>query len=300
MNKRRMTIGLLSLLVIVGVVVGDISQPIVTDFDVSPKTGVSEGNRANISAYVSDSNLKEVDFIVVDTKNRVSTNSTVLFYYLNRSGISSVYADWWRARSYSATDGIRQTIVTRIIMTSCSTCLDNMAVVGIFKKNSTVPGVRALLWFNWSTDNLTNVSSLEHSDPLIDPSPLGIEDGNSTVRFGRLVMKAEGPLMFEASNFRYAIYGFGDRRNPHIISHTVPQDQYSVLVGAENSTSYSGNRSISEPISVETAYSDPGMSYDADGNGSVDKNEAIQAVMDYFSGEITRRHAIEVVISYFG
>ncbi|VVB85124.1 Uncharacterised protein [uncultured archaeon] len=40
-------------------------------------------------------------------------------------------------------------------------------------------------------------------------------------------------------------------------------------------------------------------SYDVNGNGRIDKDEAIQAVMDYFRGGITRQEAIEIVTAYF-
>jgi len=39
--------------------------------------------------------------------------------------------------------------------------------------------------------------------------------------------------------------------------------------------------------------------YDRNGNGRIDKNEAVQAVVDYFGGIITRQEAIEIVVSYF-
>lgn len=39
--------------------------------------------------------------------------------------------------------------------------------------------------------------------------------------------------------------------------------------------------------------------YDANGNGRIDRSEAVQAVMDYFAGIITRQEAIEVVMAYF-
>jgi hypothetical protein len=41
------------------------------------------------------------------------------------------------------------------------------------------------------------------------------------------------------------------------------------------------------------------MVYDVNSNGEIEKNEAIQAVIDYFAGVITKAHAIEVVMKYF-
>ena len=40
--------------------------------------------------------------------------------------------------------------------------------------------------------------------------------------------------------------------------------------------------------------------YDRDGNGIIDREEAIAAVVDYFAGLITKEEAIEVIVAYFG
>jgi hypothetical protein len=42
-----------------------------------------------------------------------------------------------------------------------------------------------------------------------------------------------------------------------------------------------------------------GAGYDTNGDGRIDRSEAIQAVMDYFNGLITRQEAIDVVMAYF-
>jgi len=39
--------------------------------------------------------------------------------------------------------------------------------------------------------------------------------------------------------------------------------------------------------------------YDSDGNGVIDKSEALDAIQDYFSEEITKAQAIEVLMRYF-
>ena len=45
----------------------------------------------------------------------------------------------------------------------------------------------------------------------------------------------------------------------------------------------------------------PGIAndYDADNNETIDRDEAIAAVADYFSGAITQEEALEVVRRYF-
>ena len=42
-----------------------------------------------------------------------------------------------------------------------------------------------------------------------------------------------------------------------------------------------------------------GDAYDVDGNETIDRDEAIAALADYFSGVMTREEAIEVVQLYF-
>ena len=39
--------------------------------------------------------------------------------------------------------------------------------------------------------------------------------------------------------------------------------------------------------------------YDANDDGTINKDEAITAVIDYFNGEITKEEAIEVILLYF-
>jgi len=39
--------------------------------------------------------------------------------------------------------------------------------------------------------------------------------------------------------------------------------------------------------------------YDTDSDDIIQKTEAIQAVMDYFDGDITKAQAIEVIMLYF-
>ena len=42
-----------------------------------------------------------------------------------------------------------------------------------------------------------------------------------------------------------------------------------------------------------------GIPYDDDGDGKISKEEAIAAVIDYFSDRTTKEHAIAIVILYF-
>ena len=54
-----------------------------------------------------------------------------------------------------------------------------------------------------------------------------------------------------------------------------------------------------EKIAYITVLFNP-LAYDENEDGEIQQMEAIQAVMDYFSQNITKAQAIEVVMLYFG
>lgn len=70
----------------------------------------------------------------------------------------------------------------------------------------------------------------------------------------------------------------------------------AISVGTSNVTATFQNYSVSANVTVENIIS----GYDRNGNGRIDKDEAIQAVVDYFNGTITRQQVLDVMISYFG
>jgi Raf kinase inhibitor-like YbhB/YbcL family protein len=52
-------------------------------------------------------------------------------------------------------------------------------------------------------------------------------------------------------------------------------------------------------ISGNTTITIGGINYDSNNNGRIDRSEAIQAVIDFFSGAITRQQAIDAVVAFF-
>ncbi len=42
-----------------------------------------------------------------------------------------------------------------------------------------------------------------------------------------------------------------------------------------------------------------GTNYDTNGNGRIEKNEAVNAVVDYFNGAITKQDAVSIMMAYF-
>ena len=57
----------------------------------------------------------------------------------------------------------------------------------------------------------------------------------------------------------------------------------------------------SDSVEVTIAVNDLGLSnaYDSDDSGDIDKDEAVQAVQDYFADTITRGEVLEVLQLYF-
>ena len=67
----------------------------------------------------------------------------------------------------------------------------------------------------------------------------------------------------------------------------------TVAIGAGAATATDGNGNTA------SAQSSLGIPYDDDGDGSISKDEAITAVIDYFAGRITKEEAIGIIILYF-
>ena len=61
----------------------------------------------------------------------------------------------------------------------------------------------------------------------------------------------------------------------------------------------SQDQAASHTYTVVVTLDDVVSRYDKDGNGVIDREEAIAAVVDYFAGLITKEEAIEVILAYF-
>ena len=62
----------------------------------------------------------------------------------------------------------------------------------------------------------------------------------------------------------------------------------------------SQDQAASHTYTIVVTLDDVISRYDRDGNGAIDREEAIAAVVDYFAGLITKEEAIEVIVAYFG
>ena len=82
------------------------------------------------------------------------------------------------------------------------------------------------------------------------------------------------------------------------LDYEADKNVYEVTVTATDSSGVSATVAVTITV---TNVDLPGMAndYDVDNNETIDRNEAIAVLADYFSGVITQEEAIEIVQIYF-
>ena len=83
------------------------------------------------------------------------------------------------------------------------------------------------------------------------------------------------------------------------LDHEADKNAYEVDVTATDSSGASTTVAVTIAVTNVGLRSPLGDAYDADGNEAIDRDEAIAALADYFSGVMTREEAIAVVQLYF-
>ena len=205
----------------------DLNKPVITDLKVEPNTSVSINNPAIASAYVEDENLFYIDFEFIDLNNLIDTDTMLLWYHINDSGINDTYfSPPWYANAWNITNGTVDDIVTTITDADWP---DNIIIMGNFTQNATSEEEEALLWFNISTGNLNNVT---RDDTVL--TPLTIESGVST--FEVFNIKFDIPEDFEEGP-TFTLYTIENETNPHLVSIHVSTGTYEVGVIAEDNNS---------------------------------------------------------------
>jgi hypothetical protein len=200
---------------------GDITPPVIENFNVSPNTSVSLNNPAVASAFVSDANLKEVWFGIVDSNDLSDTNMTVLGFYINESGVNGTYvAPPWYADAWNITNGTVGNIVTTLYHADWP---DQILVFSWFKQNNTADEVKAISWFNNTTGELTNVTMDDDAF-----TPVTIQDGVSTFKVSTIKFDPHA----EINGTTYTLYDIGNASNPNLVSMPVPSGTYEVVVHA--------------------------------------------------------------------
>ena len=83
------------------------------------------------------------------------------------------------------------------------------------------------------------------------------------------------------------------------LDYEADKNVYEVTVTATDSSGASTTVAVTIAVTNVGLRSPSGDAYDADGNEAIDRDEAIAALADYFSGVMTREEAIAVVQLYF-
>ncbi len=83
------------------------------------------------------------------------------------------------------------------------------------------------------------------------------------------------------------------------LDYEADKNVYEVTVTATDSSGLSATVAVTIAVTNVGLGSPSGDAYDADGNEAIDRDEAITALADYFSGGMTREEAIAVLQLYF-
>ncbi len=197
----------------------------ITNFKVEPNRHISTNNPAIISAYVSGNNLTNVDFGIVDSYDLVSTNKTILNFYVNESGVNGQYiTPTWNANAWRITNDSVQENITTIYLSDLP---DKVMVACTFKRNDTANEEPAGIVFNVTTGKLDNVYS-DNSNEI-----LTIEDGISVFVVSNLKFShgINSPPTFE-NGITYTLFSIGSTENPYLVQQPIPTGKYEIFVHA--------------------------------------------------------------------
>lgn len=258
-------------------------NPIITDFKVTPNTHISGSNPAIASANVVNgvNNTTLVEFGIIDNKNLTGNGVVVLAFYRNFSGIEGLYkSEPWPANYANIGN---TTISDAVSLYQASDIPGYILGRGTFKSNSTSDETEAILWFNKTTGNLSNVTKriAEGGDKL------DIDEGNSTFRtkMFKYINKSISQTPEYVSEKIFTLYNIAgnlSKNNPHVIPNTVPNGNYKVYVRAEDNT---GNSTILlidiDTVPVPTPSSGSGggggTGFNSQGNGTLNKTSTATA-----------------------
>lgn len=234
----------------------------INNFTAIPSNAISKDNPSIISADITKGlyNITLVEFGLIDS------NNLILIVDRNYSGVDGHY------NTISSWNGdyaiIGNSIISNTTTVFISSDIINYNIIrGEFNSNITgisniSDNIQALLWFNRSTGNLSNVTT-----PSIDGAvPLDIIEGNSTFStfIYRYNVSNNGIIQEPGNTFTlYNITGNLSMNNPNITLSPAPTGIYTIysMVNDNNNTSVSQRISV-DTIPVYTSY------YSSEGGGS--------------------------------
>lgn len=239
-----------------------IEQLLAVDISSVPNSAIGISNPAQISANVKKGkyNITQVEFGIIDSNNLSGKGvDTILLSYRNLSGDPGLYGPVQWYGNYASMGNIAVSDI--VTMHAESDAPGYILVKGTFEANNNSNGTEALLWFNMTTGNLSNVTK-----PSADGfAVLEIQDSNSTFQ-ANISKFVNGDTTQEYSSgnvFKlYSIAGNSSMDNPRIISGTVPNGNYQIYAVVNDT-----NNSVHQLIDVNTIPVTTGSSTGSSGGG---------------------------------
>lgn len=220
----------------------------ITDFKSVPNSAISPSNPAKISAIVTKGiyNITKVEFGIVDVNNLLGKGvDTILAITRNISGISGLYTtENWPA-SYIALSGTTGNVaITDVVSPNVGNVSGYARIRGIFKANNASNDTDAVLSFNLTTGNLSNVTAFTTGTMLT------IQNANSTFKPRTAKFTSGNTTPGDVSTKVFALYSMTGNvavDNPRIVVNTIPNGNYKVYALATDT-----NGSVSQLIDINT------------------------------------------------
>lgn len=217
----------------------NVTLPVLTIVNLKsvPNSAISSTSPAKISADVTKGiyNILNVEFGIVDSSNSLGQGvNTVLITSGNTSGVEGSYSpeDW--PAVYVTLGNVAVTDIVSVNIGDVSTFAK---VRGIFKANNASDGTDAIISFNRTTGNMSNITDLATGKLLT------VQNANSTFRAMTAKFRNGNVTLDNASSIAFTLYSTTGNmavNNPSITVKTVPNRNYKVyaMVTDTNSSTY--------------------------------------------------------------
>ena len=219
-----------------------------------PNSAISSSNPAEISADVTKGlfNIVQIEFGIIDSNNRLGKGAdTVLIADKNTSGIEGSYSpENWPA-TYMTIGNVADVVSTNIGDTS-----EFATVRGIFKADAASNGTDAVISFNRTTGNISNITDFSTGKLLT------IQSANSTFQARTTKFTNGNVVLGDLSTNVFTLYDMAGNdaiNNPSITVKTVPSGNYKVYAIATDT-----NGSVYQLMDINT------MPINTGGGGSGD------------------------------
>jgi len=188
-----------------------------------PNSAISSSNPAEISADVTKGlfNIVQIEFGIIDSNNRLGKGAdTVLIADKNTSGIEGSYSpENWPATYMTIGN------VADVVSTNIGDASEFVTVRGIFKADAVSNRTDAVISFNRTTGNISNITDFSTGELLT------IQSANSTFQARTTKFTNGNVVLGDLSTNIFILYdmaGHDAINNPSITVKTVPNGNYKV------------------------------------------------------------------------